>query len=137
MKLIMTRSTPAGVLSIEGDLPDPSRAVDVVRQVEAALATAEADVCARHAAAPANHAPVIANDPPPAARFVPCNPEPKTGLELWRWAYNVGACKRMLALGRACGLPHATRRDVYRWSADDVASIYHEIQVKPTKGARA
>lgn len=127
LTLTLTRSTPAGVLSIEGELPDPSRAVDVVRAVEATLATAEADIRSRHGA-PANPMPIIVPDPGDA---------PRTGRDLWNWASLACCTKRVIELGRACGLKAATRRDVFGWNPADVAHIYHEVRVKQAKGARS
>ena len=163
VKVYQHRMVPGGWISIEDDCT-PATVIDATRRVKL-CSTRPPPSWARRPCrtCPRTIAPVIAtipehvhdrscyDDPGPGhgqpslvcnqiaggPRFVPCNPEPKSGLELWRWAYNVGACKRVLALGRAYGLPHATRRDVFRWDVDNVRQVYHEIQVKPAKGAKA
>lgn len=140
MKLRMTKATVHGTVSIEEDVPTQG-IVDVTRRVRAALDQAVAELVP--------HAPTIGADrtdggaiplpgPEPAREhYPPCEPPPSNGRELWRWGYNVGACKRILALGAACGYPARTRADVYRWFPDNVKHIYHELTVKAVKGARA
>jgi hypothetical protein len=136
MKISITRETRIGRLSVEEELADPAYLVVVARRVRAALDQAEAELVPRPTIKPEPEPepePGPRRDPDP--RYVPCVPPPAGGRELWVWAFNVGCCRRVIELGRACGLPSATRRDVYRWSADDVAHVYHEIQAKPRGAA--
>ena len=131
MKLQLTRSTPAGVLTVEAEY-QPGSVIDAVRRLEAEISTAEADVRSRHGApgpvptiepeAPANHAPVIATDG-----------APRTGKDLWSWAESRKLWPHVLATGRVLGLPARDRYSVFRWGAADVQAVYHELLVKPVR----
>ncbi len=152
MKLHLHR-TPAGLrFAVEGEISASSDAPETIRSAAAALAGrllialegAEAALVRIAPPVDTSDIPEIAEPGPrpvrdaagrlpPAARYPPCEPPPSNGKDLWKWAYNVGACKRVLQLGAAHHLPARTRADVYRWFPDSVKGVYHDLIVKPAK----
>lgn len=139
MKLHLHR-TPAGLkLSVEGEIAVNSNAPETIRSASAALAgqlliALEGAEAALVQIQPPR--PTIEPDRTEdvgGAHYPPCDPPPTDGRQLWKWAYDVGACKRVLELGAAHHLPARTRADVYRWFPDSVKGVYHDLVVKPIK----
>jgi hypothetical protein len=152
--------TPAGLrFAVEGEISASSNAPETIRSAAAALAGqllialegAEAALVQVAPPVDTSDIPEVAELGPrpvrdaagrlvktaPREHYPPCEPPPSNGKDLWKWAYNVGACKRVLQLGAAHHLPARTRADVYRWFPDSVKGVYHDLIVKPAKGAGA